>query len=86
MPTRRSWSGGPETAALRPGWPSEIVLLAVDGLTGPQIAVRVGCAEPTVIKWRRRYGEHGLAGLQEAPRPGGPATVLTDDAGCRAPK
>jgi transposase len=59
---------------------ARIVLLAADGLTGLQIADRVGCTEPTVIKWRRQYAEDGLAGLADAPRPGGPTTVLTDAA------
>jgi transposase len=59
---------------------ARIVLLAADGLTGPQIAQRVGCTEPTVIKWRRQYAEDGLAGLEDAPRPGGPKTVLTEEA------
>jgi len=59
---------------------ARIVLLAADGLTGPQIAERVGCTEPTVIKWRRQYAGDGLAGLEDAPRPGGPRTVLTDEA------
>src|SRR3984957_9795793 len=58
---------------------ARIVLLAADGLTGPQIAERVGCTEPTVIKWRRQYAQDGLAGLEDAPRPGGPRTVLTDE-------
>jgi transposase len=59
---------------------ARIVLLAADGLTGPQIAERVGCTEPTVVKWRRQYAQEGLAGLEDAPRPGGPKTVLTDKA------
>jgi len=58
---------------------ARIVLLAADGLTGAQIAGRAGCTEPTVIKWRRQYAERGLAGLEDAPRPGGPKTVLTDE-------
>jgi transposase-like protein len=41
---------------------ARIVLLSADGLTGPQIAQRVGCTEPTVVKWRRQYAEDGLAG------------------------
>src|SRR5215475_2484327 len=61
---------------------ARIVLLAADGLTGPQIAGRAGCTEPTVVKWRRRYAESGLAGLEDAPRPGGPKTVLTDAVVC----
>jgi transposase len=68
--------GAPARVAER----ARIVLLAADGLTGPQIAERVGCAEPTVIKWRRQYAEDGLAGLEDAPRPGGPGTVLTEEA------
>jgi transposase len=59
---------------------ARIVLLAAEGLTGPQIAERVGCTEPTVVKWRRQYAEGGLAGLEDAPRPGGPRRVLTDKA------
>src|SRR5260221_14501835 len=59
---------------------ARIVLLSADGLTGPQIAARVGCSEPTVVKWRRQYAEAGLAGLEDAPRPGGPRRVLTDEA------
>src|ERR1035438_6882975 len=61
---------------------ARIVLLAADGLTGPQIAERAGCTEPTVIKWRRQYARSGLAGLEDAPRGGGPVTVLTEDAVC----
>src|SRR5271169_870998 len=59
---------------------ARIVLLAAEGLTGPQIAERVGCTEPTVIKWRRQYARDGLAGLEDAPRACGPKTVLTEEA------
>jgi len=61
---------------------ARIVLLAAEGLTGAEIAGRTGCTEPTVIKWRRQYAEDGLAGLEGAPRPGGPKTVLTEEAVC----
>ena len=64
---------------------ARIVLLAADGLTGAQIAERAGCTEPTVIKWRRQYAEAGLAGLEDAPRPGGPKTVLTGEVVCQIP-
>jgi transposase len=62
---------------------ARIVLLAADGLSGPQIAERAGCTEPTVVKWRRQYAQSGLAGLEDAPRPGGPKTVLTDAVVCQ---
>jgi transposase len=56
---------------------ARIVLLSEQELTGPAIAERVGCSEPTVVLWRRRYAERGLAGLEDAPRPGGPVRVMT---------
>jgi transposase len=58
---------------------ARIVLLSAEGLAGPEIAGRVGCSEPTVVKWRMQYAEAGVAGLEDAPRPGGPKTVLTDE-------
>src|SRR5829696_9915217 len=54
---------------------ARIVLLAADGVPGKQIAARVGCAEPTVVTWRRRYAERGLAGLEDLPRPGTPSPL-----------
>ena len=62
---------------------ARIVLLAAGGLTGAQIAERAGCTEPTVVKWRRQYAECGLAGLEDAPRPGGPRRVLTNEVVCQ---
>jgi transposase len=58
---------------------ARIVLLSEQGLSGPAIAERVGCTEPTVVLWRKRYSERGLAGLDDAPRPGGPVTVMTPE-------
>src|SRR5665648_856385 len=54
---------------------ARIVLLAAEGVPGKQIAARVGCAEPTVVMWRSRFAERGLAGLIDAPRSGRPATI-----------
>ncbi len=56
---------------------ARIVLLSEQGLTGPQIAERVGCSEPTVVLWRKRYAVSGITGLDDVPRPGGPVRVLT---------
>jgi transposase len=53
---------------------ARIVLCAAEGLKGLEIAERVGCSEPTVIKWRGRYAEHGIEGLRDAPRSGPPLT------------
>ena len=54
---------------------ARIVLLAADGAPGKQIAATVGCAEPTVVTWRRRYAERGLAALEDLPRPGKPSPL-----------
>ncbi len=53
---------------------AQIVLAAAEGLTGSEICERVGCSEPTVVKWRGRYARDGLAGLVDAPRSGAPLT------------
>ena len=53
---------------------ARIVLAAAEGLKGLEIADRVGCSEPTVVKWRGRYARDGLAGLRDAPRSGSPLT------------
>jgi transposase len=49
--------------------------MAAHGLSGVEIAERVGCSEPTVVRWRSRFAEHGLAGLDDAPRSGKPPQV-----------
>src|SRR5215213_6190513 len=54
---------------------ARIVLLSAEGVPGKQIAATVGCAEPTVVTWRRRYAESGLAGLADLPRPGSPSPL-----------
>lgn len=53
---------------------ARIVLAAGEGLTGEQIAERVGCSLPTVVKWRGRYARDGIEGLRDAPRSGAPLT------------
>ena len=47
-------------------------LAADDQPSNLQVANEFGCARNTVILWRTRYLEHGLAGLQDAPRSGRP--------------
>ena len=37
-----------------------------------QVANEFGCSRTTVTLWRTRYLQHGLAGLQDAPRSGRP--------------
>lgn len=49
---------------------ARIVLLAADGLPNTEIAVRIGISRPTVLKWRGRYRDSGIDGLDDDPRPG----------------
>ncbi len=47
-------------------------LAAVNQPSNLQVANEFGCSRNTVILWRTRYLQHGLAGLQDAPRSGRP--------------
>jgi FixJ family two-component response regulator len=53
---------------------ARIVLRAADEdrPTNLQIAQELGCKNDTVALWRKRFADAGLAGLQDAPRPGRP--------------
>ena len=53
---------------------ARIVLCAMEGMTGEQIAEELGCSLPTVGKWRGRYARQGIEGLVDAPRSGRPLT------------
>ena len=52
-----------------------IVLDAAQGLNNKDIAQRRGLGVHTVGRWRRRYLEHGLAGLHDEIRPGKPRSI-----------
>lgn len=51
------------------------VLLMAQGLSGVEIAERVGYTVVQVSRLRRRFAEEGVAGLPERPRPGRPPTI-----------
>lgn len=46
--------------------------------TNTAIAEAMGLSLMTVSKWRRRFAQHGVAGLDDAPRSGAPRTVLDE--------
>src|SRR3954452_1095867 len=54
---------------------ARIVLLAADGVGNTEIAERVGVARQTVLTWRARYRDRGLAGLEDVPKPGKPRRI-----------
>ena len=51
------------------------VLLMAQGMPGVDIAERVGYTVVQVSRLRRRFAEHGIAGLQDRPRSGRPPTI-----------
>lgn len=51
---------------------AKIVLHAASGLSNKQIAQRLDTPRQIVSKWRKRFFEQGLAGLEELPRRGRP--------------
>ena len=53
---------------------SRIVLAAAGGGENASIAERLGVALNTVIKWRKRFFEEGVAGLTDRARSGRPRT------------
>ena len=72
--TLESWT---RSRAIRPSHVqrARIVLAVADGAGTSGAARQVGVSRPTVIKWRDRFVEHGIAGLDEEPRPGRPKEV-----------
>lgn len=54
---------------------ARIVLLAADGVANSRIAEAVDASVVTVLKWRTRYEESGIAGLADGERAGRPRRV-----------
>lgn len=53
-----------------------VLACAEPAATNTAIAAELGLSLMTVSKWRRRFAQHGLAGLDDAPRSGAPRTIL----------
>lgn len=51
---------------------ARIILLAAAGVPVEEIALRTDTRREVVWKWRRRFLEEGLVGLEERPRRGRP--------------
>ena len=72
--TLERWARRPTSAqalALR----CRIVLAAAEGTSNTAIATALDCHPVTVGKWRRRFAQWRLDGLQDEPRPGPPRTI-----------
>ena len=61
---------------------AHVILLLAEGLTAPDVARRLGTTRTTVRRWRRHWLKRpGCAvpeRLQDAPRPGAPATFSAE--------
>ena len=51
---------------------SNIVLMAASGVDNTTIATRLGVDRKTVSRWRKRFFEERLDGIEERPRSGRP--------------
>lgn len=60
----------PQALAFR--CPGSLRVAAPDHPSNLQVAQELHCNRHTVGRWRSRYLEQGLCGLQDAPRPGRP--------------
>jgi len=63
---------------------ARIILMAAAGMQNKDIAERLMLPVQIVTKWRKRYFEQGLAGLDERPRPGRPPTRTSPAASARS--
>jgi len=52
---------------------AKVVLYAAQGWSNEAIAARIDLPRQIVSKWRKRFYEEGLPGLQERPRHGRPS-------------
>src|SRR3954453_690746 len=58
---------------------AQIIQHAVDGLSAPGIAARMGVGGATVPFWLKRFNERGLSGLEEEMRSGRPPTYTAEE-------
>jgi len=57
---------------------AQIILACATGKQNQEVALSLTCSIPRVSKWRKRFAEQGLAGLDDEPRPGKPETYGKD--------
>jgi transposase len=58
---------------------AQMILRLLDGETNSAVARRYRVARPTVSLWRKRFAEHGIAGLHNELKPGRPRSTGEDE-------
>lgn len=66
------------TAAMRQVERARIIQASSGGMSVGQIAAHLQLKEAKVRKWVKRFNEEGLAGLEDVPRAGRPATYTAE--------
>ena len=57
---------------------ARVLLFSLRKVAVEDIAATVGMSTKSVYKWRSRYLEHGVDGLQDRPRPGQPRKITLE--------
>ena len=64
-----------QTSSRREARRAEVILAAADGEATCAIAARLHHSTSTVVRWRKRFAQRGLAGLLDLPRSGRPPRI-----------
>jgi transposase len=78
--TIQRWANS-RTAEARMVERAKIIRVAREGKRGKAVAEELGLNPATVRKWMKRFNETGLAGLQDAERPGKPPRYTPEQVG-----
>ena len=65
---------------------AQLIQHAVDGLSAPGIAAKMGLRGAAVRFWLKRFNERGLPGLEEDMRSGRPPTYTARSAAWSSPR
>ena len=60
---------------------ARIILLTAEGFSNTDIAATLGLDRQMVSKWRKRFFEQRLDGLEDEPRPGRPRSFSPSGGG-----
>jgi putative transposase len=76
--TLKMWANSGKTEQ-RMATRAKVILLAAEGLSLQQIEARVGLNWQSCLKWRKRFLDKGLEGLQDKPRRGRKPVITPEE-------